>query len=199
MNVQLDPVELSDVPEIVALHVLTFGAARHLGVLFGQEYLIRMYMAAVRDQSFVFVKACHESKMIGFSSARLEGYHSLGLANIDLRAARSFLLNAGKILTATMLRRLIGRQLSERRLRKLRKTPYAQAYITCVTEQSRGLGVGSLLRRRMYDECRLRGAAFIYTGILLDNAPMLAISARDGFREIFRDRIGLVIYLEKTL
>jgi GNAT superfamily N-acetyltransferase len=199
MNVQLNPVELSDVSQIVGLHVQTFGAARHLGVLFGPEYMTRMYMAAVRDQNFIFVKACRDSRLIGFSSARLEGYHSLGLASIDLRAVRNFLWNARMVLTPTMMRRIIGRQFSERRLRKLRKTPYAQAYITCVTEQSRGSGVGSLLRNRIYEECRHRGAAFIYTGILMDNAPMLAISARDGFREVFRDRIGSVVYLEKTL
>ena len=199
MTVEIEPVTISDVPDIVALHVQTFGPERHLGVLFGQDYLHRMYAAAVFDPRFVVVKACSDGKMIGFSSARLEGYHAMGVAAIDWKAATTFALNVRRILRPSVLRRLIGRQWSERRLCRLRRKPYAQAYITCVAQEHRGSGVGSLLRRKMYEECRRQKADYIYTGILMDNGPMLAISRRDGFREIVRDRIGLVVYLEKFL
>lgn len=57
-----------------------------------------------------------------------------------------------------------------------------------------GMGLGSLLMRRIIDYCRRRGVGEIFGDVLMGNMPMLALSRSLGFRSVLsRDEPGTVV------
>ncbi|WP_373499656.1 GNAT family N-acetyltransferase [Desulfococcus sp.] len=70
----------------------------------------------------------------------------------------------------------------------------AAEFAIMVRSDMTGMGLGSLLMRRIIEYCRRRGVAEIYGDVLMDNKPMLALSRSLGFRaELSRDDLGAVV------